>query len=79
MTTDVFYPDFLEGKPAYFDISVRNSMQLAYLTKSAYMAGAVTEAGEEEKDKKHNEDVTMVDHRVQDYLQEHYAFSLLLT
>ena len=54
---DVFHPDFLEGKPAYFDITVRNSLQPLYVTKAAVRAGAAAEAGEEQKDTRHEANV----------------------
>ena len=54
---NVFHPDFLEGRPAYFDITVRNSLQPLYVTKSAVRAGAATEAGEEQKDIHHEDRV----------------------
>ncbi|XP_062511254.1 uncharacterized protein LOC134187153 [Corticium candelabrum] len=43
---DVFHPDFLEGRPAFFDVSVRNSMQPSYVYKAAIKPGAAAEAGE---------------------------------
>ena len=42
--------DFLEGRPAYFDVTVRNYRQQLYVTKSAVRAGAAAEAGKEQKD-----------------------------
>ena len=54
---DVFHPDFLEGRPAYFDVTVRNSLQPSYVTKSAVRAGAAAEAGEEQKDIRHEDRV----------------------
>ena len=29
---DAFHPDFLEVRPAYFDVTVRNSLQPLYVT-----------------------------------------------
>ena len=54
----MFYPDFLEGRPAFFDVSVRNSMQPSYVSKAAIKPGAVAEAGEIDKDEKHDKVVT---------------------
>ena len=48
---DIFHPGFLDGLPAYFDITV-------YATVAATCPGAAADAGEREKDKKHNDDVT---------------------
>ena len=54
---DVFHPDFRFGKPAYFDVSVRGSLQPQHLSKAADHPGAAGEAGEIEKDEKHEVDV----------------------
>ena len=51
---DVYHPNFLEGKPAYFDISVRNTLQPQFLNQAAAKPGAAGIAGEEEKDEKNN-------------------------
>ena len=50
---DVYHPDFLLGRPAYFDITIRNSFQPSYVIHSAHYAGAATAAGEIEKDDRH--------------------------
>ena len=55
---DLYHPDFLEGRPAYFDVSVRNSLQPSYIVHAATNPGVAAEAGEEEKDAKHDADVT---------------------
>ena len=55
---DVFHPDFEQGSPTYFDISIRNSFQTQYITKAAQYAGAAAEAGENEKDRRHEAFVT---------------------
>ena len=55
---DIFHPDFLDGLPAYFDITVRNSLLPQFITVAATCPGAAADAGEREKDKKHNDDVT---------------------
>ena len=54
---DIFHPDFAQGKPAYFDVSVRNSLQLQFLCRAAYLTGAAGEAGEMAKDARHEEGV----------------------
>ena len=51
---DIFHPDFQLGKPAFFDISVCNSLQPSYLSIAACSAGAAGEAGEMEKDSKYD-------------------------
>ncbi len=50
---DVLHPDFSLGKPAYFDISVRNSFIPSHLINAAIKAGAAAEAVEVEKDERH--------------------------
>ena len=54
---DIFHPDFVQEKPAYFDVSVRNSLQLQFLCRAASLAGAAGEAGEMAKDARHEEGV----------------------
>ena len=54
---DIFHPDFVQGKPAYFDVSERNSLQPQFLCRAASHAGAAGEAGEMEKDARHEEGV----------------------
>ena len=44
------HPDFQQGRPAYFDITRRNSLQSNYISTSAREAGAAALAGESEKD-----------------------------
>ena len=52
---NVFHPDFDQGLPTYFDIiSVRNSLQPSYVVQAATRVGIATEAGEIEKDIRHN-------------------------
>ena len=52
---DIFHPDFVQGKPAYFDVSVRNSLQPQFLCRAASLAGAAGEVGEMAKDARHEE------------------------
>ena len=47
---DIFHPDFLQGRPAYFALSVRNSLQKSFIVSSAITAGSAAAAGEMEKD-----------------------------
>ena len=55
---DIFHPDFLDGRSAYFDLTVRNSLFPNIISVAATQPGAAAEAGERYKDGKHNEDVT---------------------
>ena len=55
---DIFHPDFLDGRSGYFDVTVRNSMLPQFISPAASQPGAAAEAGEKEKDGKHNDDVT---------------------
>ena len=54
---DVYHPDFLYGKPAYFDVTVRNPLQDSLLNQSAVTAGVAASRGEVEKDAHHEEAV----------------------
>ena len=54
---DVFHPDFLYGKPAYFDVTVRNPLQDSILSQSAVSAGIAASRCEVEKDAHHEEAV----------------------
>ena len=51
-------PQFLDGTPAYFDVTVRNSLLPQFVSIAATKPGAAAEAGEREKDGKHYDDVT---------------------
>ena len=55
---DIFHPNFQHGLPTYFDVTVRNSLQPAYLVRAASHAGTAAEAGEMEKDARHDTFVT---------------------
>ena len=55
---DVYHPDFDRGLPAYFDLSVRSSLQPSFLTQAASHSGAASEAGEMEKDERHHLNVS---------------------
>ena len=54
---DIYHPDFINGNPAFFEITVRNSLQPRYVVSSATSAGTAALAGEAEKDERHEEDV----------------------
>ena len=47
---DILHPDFILGKPAFFDVSVRNSFIPPFIAASASQAGSAGIAGELEKD-----------------------------
>ena len=47
---DVLHPDYSYGKPAYFDVTVRNPFQDSLLSQSAVLAGVAASWGEVEKD-----------------------------
>ena len=50
---DVFHPSFHNGKPGYFDVTVRNTLQPAFLLRGAEQAGIAAEAGGAAKDQLH--------------------------
>ena len=54
---DVYHPSFLNGRPGYFDVSVRNTLQSAFLTRGASHAGVAADAGVAAKDMHHDEAV----------------------
>ena len=47
---DIFHPDFSDGKPTYFDISVRNSLLPQFLSRASFVAGIASSADEIDKD-----------------------------
>ena len=55
---DIYHPDFLHEKPAYFDVLVRNSFHLVYAVTSAVEPSSATETGEMERDSLHDSDVS---------------------
>ena len=57
---DVFYSDYLYGKPAYFDVTVRNLLQDSLLNQSAILAGVAASRGEVEKDAYYEKAVLVV-------------------
>ena len=46
---DIFHPDFVDGRPAFFDVTARNTVQAKYVCEAAEMAGAAARAGELER------------------------------
>ena len=50
---DIFHPDFLNGKPTYFDLTVRNSLQPGIINLSSISAGVAGLQGEQSKDSKY--------------------------
>ena len=54
---NVFHPDYLLDKPAYFDVTVRNPLQISLLSPSAVLAGVAALRGEVEKDVQYEEAV----------------------
>ena len=55
---DVYHPDFERGLPAYFDLSVRSSLQPSFLAQKASHPDAASKAGETEKDERHHLNVS---------------------
>ena len=50
---DVFHPDFHNGHPTYFDISVRSAVHSGVIAHSAVSPGFAALRGEMEKDARH--------------------------
>ena len=46
---DIFHPDFLDGLPAYFDITVHNSLLPQFINVAATYPGAAADAGERKR------------------------------
>ena len=55
---DIYQPDFSLGKPAYFNVSVRNSFTPTHLINADIRPGAAAEAGESEKDERYDDTVS---------------------
>ena len=45
----MFHADFLQGRAAYFDVTIRNSLQASYLLESATQPVAAAAGGDSEK------------------------------
>ena len=54
---DLFHPDFLDGRSAFFDITVCNSLLPRFIAIATTYPGEAADAGEREKDLKHDDDV----------------------
>ena len=50
---DLYHPDFREGRPGYFDVTVRQSLQPCFLARASVTAGMAAAAGEQSKDGSH--------------------------
>ena len=50
---DIFHSDFLNGKPTYFDLTVRNSLQPGIINLSSISAGVAGLQGEQSKNSKY--------------------------
>ena len=55
---DIFHPDFQDGKPTYFDISVVDPLQPGSINEASHSAGVAAARREGEKDGKFNESVS---------------------
>ena len=55
---DIFHPDFSDGKPTYFDISVQNSLLPQFFSGTSFVAGIASSAGEMDKDAKYDHNVS---------------------
>ena len=70
---DIFYPNFQHGLPTYFDVTVRNSLQPAYLVRAASHAGAAAEGGEMEKDARHDTFLTSTCSKFEPFVVESFG------
>ncbi len=50
---DIFHPDFTDGRPTYFDVSVTNTLQSGSIAIASIAAGSVGLEAEMRKDDKH--------------------------
>lgn len=50
---DVYHPDFTDGHPTFFDVSVCSTLQPNHVNKASTTAGAAAVEGEIQKDSKH--------------------------
>ena len=57
---DVYHPSFLNGRTAYFDLTVKNTLQPGFLARGAPVAGIAADAGVAAKDVTHADAVTSV-------------------
>ena len=56
-TGDLYYPDFCQGYPAFFNVSVCNTLSVSIISQVSVSAGAATAAREAFKDKQHEANV----------------------
>ena len=54
---DLFHSDFLDGRSAFFDITVGKSLLPRFIAITAIHPGQAADAGEREKNLKHDDDV----------------------
>ena len=54
---NLFHPDFLQDRAAYFDVTVRNSLQASYLLESAIQPRAAAAGGDSEKIARYEDEV----------------------
>ena len=54
---DIFHSDFVDGRSAFFDVTVCNTVQAKYVCQAAERAEAAARAGEMEKSYKHEQSV----------------------
>ena len=51
----MYHPDFSNGKPSFFDISVRSSSQASFISQCSITTGVAGARGEMQKDEKHRQ------------------------
>ena len=54
---DIFHSDFVDGRPAFFDVMLRNTVQAKYVFEAAEIVGAAARPRELEKDYEHEQSV----------------------
>ena len=52
---DIYHPDFSNGKPLFFDISVQSSLQASFISQCSITTGVAGARGEMQKDEKHRQ------------------------
>ena len=55
---DIYHPDFIDSRPTYFDITIRNTTQPGLISSASSNAGAAAASGESSKDAKYNASVS---------------------
>jgi len=56
---DLYHPDFFQGRPAFFDVSVCNMLSPSVISHALVSAGAAAAVGEALKDKQHKNNVVV--------------------